>query len=114
MACLRSTHASRIAGPNFSLYRFTRSLSRATGPSLGGGGGLGGVAATGGFATGAAGGAAGLAAGSAGGLGKGVPSAAGGFAADGSFGELAEGCFSSGSFAMNWSRAGCAQTAQPI
>src|SRR5579863_151992 len=107
MACLRSVQASRMAGPNFSLNRFTRSLSRATGPSLGGAGGRGGAAAAGGFAAGApgatggfVGGAAG-AAGGAGGLDAGSPPAAGVFAADGSVGELADGCFSSGSFAMN-------------
>ena len=41
------------------------------------------------------------AAGGAGGLGADSPSAAGGFGADGSFGESADGCFSSGSLAMN-------------
>ncbi len=41
------------------------------------------------------------AAGGAGGLDAGSPPAAGVFGADGSVGELADGCFSSGSFAMN-------------
>ena len=41
------------------------------------------------------------AAGGAGGLDAGSPPAAGVFVADGSVGELADGCFSSGSFAMN-------------
>jgi hypothetical protein len=60
---------------------------------LGGAGGRGGTAAAGGLAAGAAEGTAGLDAGS--------PPAAGVFAPDGSLGEFADGCFSSGSFAMN-------------
>src|SRR5712692_266685 len=95
MACLRSVQASRIASPNRALYRFTRSLSSATGPSFGAGGaagGLGGVAA-GGLAAGAAG--------TAGGLDAGSPPAAGVFAAgDSGLGDP-DGCFSSGSLAMN-------------